>query len=129
MGQATPINTHAILLVEDEVLIRIELADFFSDAGYRVFEAGNAEEAIRILEREQTIRIVLTDLQLPGSMDGLKLAHYIRDRYPPTVLLLTSGGARIDDASLPSSSQFVAKPFDPMRILRQIEVMIRPATD
>ncbi len=126
MGQATPINTHAILLVEDEILIRIELADFFADAGYQVFEAGDADEAIGILEREKTIRIVLTDIQLPGSMDGLKLAHYIRDRYPPTVLLLTSGGVHIEDASLPASSQFIAKPFDPTRILRQIELMTRP---
>ncbi len=125
MGQATPINTHAILLVEDEILIRIELADFFADAGYQVFEAGDADEAIGILEREKTIRIVLTDIQLPGSMDGLKLAHYIRDRYPPTVLLLTSGGVHIEDASLPASSQFIAKPFDPTRILRQIELMTR----
>lgn len=126
MGQATPINTHAILLVEDEILIRIELADFFADAGYQVFEAGDADEAIGILEREKTIRIVLTDIQLPGSMDGLKLAHYIRDRYPPTVLLLTSGGVHIEDASLPASSQFIAKPFDPTRILRQIELMTPP---
>ncbi|WJH38621.1 response regulator (plasmid) [Aliirhizobium terrae] len=126
MGQATPINTHAILLVEDEVLIRIELADFFTDAGYHVFEAGDSREAIDILEKEKTIRIVLTDIQLPGSMDGLKLAHYIRDRYPPTVLLLTSGGVHIEDASLPASSQFIAKPFDPTRILRQIELMTRP---
>lgn len=126
MGQATPINTHAILIVEDEVLIRIELADFFTDAGYQVFEAGDADEAIGILEKEKAIRIVLTDIQLPGSMDGLKLAHRIRDRYPPTVLLLTSGGVHIEDASLPSSSQFIAKPFDPTRILRQIELMTRP---
>ncbi|MBW9091354.1 response regulator [Rhizobium wenxiniae] len=127
MGQATPINTHAILLVEDEILIRIELADFFADAGYQVFEARDADEAIGILEREKMIRIVLTDIQLPGSMDGLKLAHYIRDRYPPTVLLLTSGGVHIEDASLPASSQFIAKPFDPTRILRQIELMTRPS--
>lgn len=66
MGQAIPINMHAILLVEDEVFIRTELAAFFTDAGYQVFEAGDADEAIDTLETEMTIRIVLTDIQLPG---------------------------------------------------------------
>lgn len=120
MGQSKPIN-HTILLVEDEAIIRFELADFFADAGYTVFEASSAAEAISLLEREKSIRVVLTDIQLPGSMDGLKLAHYVRDRYPPTVLLVTSGAAYIPPDALPINSQFIAKPFDPARMLRQIE--------
>ncbi|WP_312408452.1 response regulator [Rhizobium sp.] len=120
MGQSKPID-HTILLVEDEAIIRFELADFFTDAGYTVFEASDAAEAISILEREKSIRVVLTDIQLPGSMDGLKLAHHVRDRYPPTVLLVTSGAAYIEPDALPINSQFIAKPFDPMRILWQIE--------
>jgi CheY-like chemotaxis protein len=125
MGQSTPINMYTILLVEDEAIIRFELADFFSDAGYEVFEAADADEAITILEREKTIRVVLTDIQLPGSMDGLKLAHYVRDRYPPTVLLVTSGAAHIGPEALPPNTSFIAKPFDPARILRQIDQMTR----
>lgn len=123
MGQSKPINTHTILIVEDEAIIRFELADFFADAHYTVFEASDANEAIAILERENSIRVVLTDIQLPGSMDGLKLAHHVRDRYPPTVLLLTSGAAHVPAEALPLNSRFVAKPFDPTRILRQIENM------
>lgn len=125
MGQSTPINTHNILLVEDEAIIRFELADFFGDAGYEVFEAGNADEAIAILERESSIRVVLTDIQLPGTMDGLKLAHHVRDRYPPTVLLVTSGAADIEQEALPANTRFIAKPFNPARILQQIEDMTR----
>jgi len=81
MGQSKPITTRSILIVEDEALIRFDLIDFFEDAGFRVFEAADADEAIEILERERTIRVVLTDIQMPGSLDGLNLAHYVRDRF------------------------------------------------
>ncbi len=128
MGQSKPINTDTILLVEDEAIIRFELADFFRDAGYEVFEAGDADEAITVLSEDLSIRVVLTDIQLPGSMDGLKLAHYVRDRYPPTVLLLTSGGVHIEDGLLPRDSRFISKPFDATRILKQIEEMTRPSS-
>ena len=90
MGQSKPI-AKSILIVEDEALIRFNLIDFFEDAGYRVSEAETADEAIAILDQNSSIRVVLTDVQMPGSMDGLKLAHYIRDRFPPTVLVVTSG--------------------------------------
>ena len=78
MGQSTPINTGAILIVEDEAIVRFELVDVFEDAGYHVFEAESADEAIEVLARERSIHIVLTDVQMPGS---------IRERYPPTLLL------------------------------------------
>ena len=73
MGQSTPINTGAILIVEDEAIVRFELVDVFEDAGYHVFEAESADEAIEVLARERSIHIVLTDVQMPGS---------IRERYP-----------------------------------------------
>jgi DNA-binding NtrC family response regulator len=125
MGQSKPINTHSILIVEDEAIIRFELADFFADAHYTVFEASDANEAIAILERENSVRIVLTDIQLPGSMDGLRLAHHVRDRYPPTVLLITSGGALVPSDAMPLNSLFISKPFDPSAILEKIESMMR----
>jgi DNA-binding NtrC family response regulator len=123
MRQSKRVNTRTILLVEDEAIIRFELADFFRDAGYAVFEASNADEAIVILQREDAIRVVLTDLQLPGSMDGLKLAHYVRNRYPPTVLLLTSGAANLPPEALPPNSHLVMKPFSLARVLDHIEKM------
>jgi CheY-like chemotaxis protein len=123
MGQSKPIAARSILIVEDEALIRFNLIDFFEDAGYRVFEAESADEAIAILDRDSTIRIVLTDIQMPGSMDGLRLAHYIRDRFPPTVLAVTSGMLSPTKADLPADSFFVAKPFDTRRLLGQIEAL------
>ena len=120
MGQSKPI-AKSILIVEDEALIRFNLIDFFEDAGYRVSEAETADEAIAILDQNSSIRVVLTDVQMPGSMDGLKLAHYIRDRFPPTVLVVTSGVLNPTKADLPAGSFFVPKPFDPKRVLGQIE--------
>jgi DNA-binding NtrC family response regulator len=121
MGQSKPINTRSILIVEDEALIRFNLVDFFADAGYRVFEAEGADDAIAILDRVSSIRVVLTDVQMPGSMDGLKLANYIRNRFPPTLLVVTSGVLNLSKADLPADSFFVPKPFDPRHVLGQIE--------
>ncbi|SEM76563.1 Response regulator receiver domain-containing protein [Sphingomonas gellani] len=111
----------SILLVDDEPMIRIDLADFFEDEGFQVFEAQHADEAIAILEKNPSIQVVLTDVQMPGSMDGLKLAHYIRDRYPPTLLVVASGAIRPSAAELPEHTIFFAKPFDPRRVLAEID--------
>lgn len=114
----------SILVVDDEPLIRLNLADFFLEEGYRVFEADDAETAILILEQNPTIHIVLTDVQMPGSMDGVNLAHYVRDRYPPTVLVIASGALRLSAADLPNGAVFVAKPFDPRFVLEEIQRIV-----
>lgn len=122
MGQADTART--ILIVEDEVFIRHDLMDFFEDRGFAVFEAEDADHAIAVLEANPIIQIVLTDVQMPGSMDGLKLAHYVRERYPPTILLIASGAAKVSGSDIPDRAVFVAKPFDPRFILREIERLL-----
>lgn len=109
-----------ILVVDDEPLIRLNLADFFADEGFQVFEAEDAPTAIAILESNSSIQVVLTDVQMPGSMDGVKLAHYIRDRYPPTLLVVASGAIKLTPDELPSHTIFVAKPFDPRFVLEEL---------
>lgn len=119
MGKAIP--PRAILIVEDEVFIRHDLMDFFSDRGFVAFEAEDGDEAIKILADHPEIRIVLTDIQMKGSMDGLRLARYVRDRYPPVLIAVVSGNVRPSQADLPERSFFVAKPFDPRYVLSQID--------
>ena len=114
-------NGKSILVVDDEALIRLNLIDFFAEEGFDVFEASNALEAIATLERHNSIRIVLTDVQMPGSMDGVKLAHYVRDRFPPTLLVIASGAVKLTPEEIPSRTMFVAKPFDPRFVLEEIE--------
>jgi DNA-binding response OmpR family regulator len=122
MGQAKPIENRTILIVEDEALVRFNLIDFFEDAGFYVFDAESADVAISILEGNNAITVVLTEM--PGSMDGLRLAHFIRDRFPPTVLIVTSGAAALEASHLPARGIFVPKPFDPIRLLAQIEILL-----
>lgn len=110
-----------VLVVDDEPLIRMSLAAFFEDEGYTVFEADSADMAISALESHAAIQIVVTDVQMPGSMDGVKLAHFMRDRWPPTILIVSSGVAHLTAVDLPSRSAFVAKPVDLQRIVDEIE--------
>jgi len=124
LAQGTPFQDRSILIVDDEALIRFDLIDHFEAAGYTVFEAENADQAIAVLERHKSIRVVLTDVQMPGSMDGVRLAHYIRDRYPPTVLIVTSGALRLGGDDLPDQSVFISKPFNPYRILSMLDQML-----
>ncbi|MCC2977967.1 response regulator [Sphingomonas sp. PL-96] len=119
--QKTGRSKRAILVVDDEPLIRINLADFFEDEGFLVFEAEDADAAIATLEANPSIQIVITDVQMPGSMDGIKLAHCVRDRYSPTLLVIASGAVRLSPEELPSRTMFLAKPFDSRFVLEEIE--------
>jgi CheY-like chemotaxis protein len=105
-----------ILIVEDEHLIRMDAADMIVAAGFDVVEAGNADEAIAILERRFDISVVFTDVQMPGSMDGLKLAAAVRDRWPPIKIVATSG-LNIGESELPRGSRFLRKPYNTAQIV------------
>lgn len=114
-------HSRTILIVDDEPIIRMNLVDFFEDEGFQVYEAESADNAIVVLEAHPDIQIVLTDVQMPGSMNGVKLAHYIRDRWPPTLLIVASGAMAIPQADLPAQSMFIPKPFDPSFVLGEID--------
>ena len=100
-----------VLVVEDESLIRMQTVAVIDEAGYNVIEASNTDEAIAILEKRKDIRIVVTDIEMPGSMDGLKLARAVRDRWPPIELIVTSGRYHVGIDDLPSRAKFMAKPY------------------
>jgi CheY-like chemotaxis protein len=100
-----------ILIVEDDFLIRMNAAEMIDDAGFNVVEAGNADEAIVILEARPDIHVVFTDIQMPGSMDGLKLARFVRGRWPPIKIVATSGNSIVGDGDLPEGGVFLPKPY------------------
>jgi len=100
-----------VLVVEDDFLSRLHAVNLVEDAGYIAIEASNADEAITILEARKDIRIVFTDINMPGSMDGLKLAHAIRKRWPPIELILTSGDFDLSDTDIPERGRFFPKPY------------------
>jgi two-component system, response regulator PdtaR len=105
-----------VLIVEDEFLVRMDAVDMVRAAGFDVVEAENADEAILILERRFDIAIVFTDVQMPGSMDGLKLAAAVRGRWPPIRIMATSGLGGVGNEDLPSGSRFLSKPYSTAQI-------------
>ena len=113
-----------ILIVEDELLIRMNAVEMIEEAGFNAIEATNADEAIAILEARLDIRVVFTDIQMPGSMDGLKLAAAVRDRWPPIKIVATSGHHAIRDGELPEGSAFLQKPYNAATLWRVLNEMI-----
>ena len=113
-----------VLVVEDEFLLRMDAADVIAAAGFEVIEAVNADEAIEILESRSDITVVFTDIQMPGSMDGLKLARAVRGRWPPIKIIATSGN--VGQVDLPEGGRFLPKPYSPAQVtgvLRELTVV------
>ena len=106
-----------VLIVEDDFLLRMDAAEMIGDAGFDVVEAASADEAIAILEARPDIHVVFTDIQMPGSMDGLKLARFVKGRWPPIKILATSGFVRVGENDLPEGSRFLTKPYRPAQIV------------
>ncbi len=117
-----------VLIVEDEPLIRLGLATAVEEAGYDVVEAANASEALRRLEADQDIRLLLTDVDMPGGMDGIALAHCVRDRWPPVRLIVISGKVGVKPGQLPSGARFVSKPYQEPALLSIMQTLLA-ATD
>jgi two-component system, response regulator PdtaR len=109
-----------ILTVEDETIVSAFLGEVLRDAGYRVIATANADEAIRILEARDDIRIVITDVNMPGSMDGLRLAAAVKDRWPPIKIIIASGKPAPLNSEMPSDSRFLPKPYAPHEVLAAV---------
>src|SRR6476660_2669392 len=105
-----------VLIVEDKFLLRMDAVEMIASAGFEVLEAANADEAIEILESRPDITVVFTDIQMPGSMDGLKLARAVRGRWPPIKIIATSGHVHIGETDLPEGGRFLPKPYSPRQV-------------
>jgi CheY-like chemotaxis protein len=115
--------TVIVLVVEDEPLLRMAAVDLVEEAGFQAIEANNADEAVRLLEARNDIRIVFTDIDMPGSMDGLKLAAAVRHRWPPISIIVVSGHRKPESKELPIGSIFFSKPYphdDVIATLKQL---------
>jgi CheY-like chemotaxis protein len=99
-----------VLVVEDEPLIRMGLASLVEESGYVALEAGNADEAIALMERDPDVAVIITDVDMPGSMDGVRLAHFVRGRWPPIQLVVISGKVGVGSSELPAGARFFSKP-------------------
>lgn len=113
-----------VLVVEDEALIRLDIACALEDAGFDVIEAGNVAEAVAVLSEHREIRAVFTDVDMPGAMDGLKLAAVISAQWPQTKIIITSGHRHVTPSDIPATSRFVSKPYHPSVIVRSLSEML-----
>jgi CheY-like chemotaxis protein len=113
-----------VLVVEDEMLLRMRAVDMVEDAGFTSVEAVNADEAVAILESRSDIALLLTDIQMPGSMDGLKLAHAVHERWPPIKIILVSGQLRLANIDIPADSRFFGKPLKAEAMIAEMQDMI-----
>jgi len=113
-----------VLIVEDEFLLRMDAVHMIAAAGFEVVEAANADQAIDILESRRDITVVFTDVQMPGSMDGLKLARAVRGRWPPIKIIATSGRLDLEQGDLPEGGRFLAKPYSPGQLAGVLRELI-----
>jgi CheY-like chemotaxis protein len=123
MGE-TERQSAAVLIVEDEPLIRMGAVYLIEEAGFEVYGAASADGAIAMLELHNEIRLIFTDVDMPGSMDGLKLARYVRGRWPQVKIIVTSGHVKVTEESLPVGALFLPKPYDPAEITHKVREMI-----
>lgn len=114
----------SVLVVEDHPLIRMSALALVNAGGFEGIEAQNADEAIAILEVRPDIRLVFTDVEMPGSMDGIKLAHFIRGRWPKVHLIVASGRTIVEENQLPPGSKFFSKPYGDNSIIEEMTKMI-----
>jgi CheY-like chemotaxis protein len=112
-----------VLIVEDDPLLRMLAVEVIEEAGFVALEAGDADEAVALLESRPDIVLLFTDINMPGSMDGLKLAHAVRDRWPPVKILVVSGQVRPRQADLPADCQFIEKPYRAAAMLEELRLL------
>ena len=110
-----------IVVVDDDVFERMGASGMFVDAGYRVLEAGDADEALRFFETNADVSLLFTDVSMPGSMSGSDLALQVAERWPEVGIIVTSGRPR--PHKLPLSTLFHDKPYQPAAVLRQVREM------
>src|SRR6201991_3402870 len=120
--ELTPVPN--VLVVEDEMILRMRAVDIVEDAGFCPVEAVNADEAISILESRSDISLLFTDIQMPGTMDGLKLAHAVHDRWPTIKIILVSGQVKPSAAERPADSRFFGKPLAVGQMIRELQGMV-----
>jgi CheY-like chemotaxis protein len=116
-----------VLVVEDEMLLRMRAVDMVEDAGYIPVEAADADQAVAILESRSDIALMFTDIQMPGSMDGLGLAHSVHERWPPIKIIMVSGKLKLANTDIPTDSRFFEKPFEAGEMIAEMQSMIGQA--
>jgi DNA-binding NtrC family response regulator len=121
MSQAKP----TILVVEDDALLRMYAAGLLEENGFGAVEAENADAALKLLENRDDVRLLFTDIQMPGSCDGMDLARQVHARWPSVLLIITSGHIKPAQAEIPDDGRFVGKPYRANELLGEVNDLMR----
>lgn len=113
-----------VLLVEDDVLVRMTMAAQMQDAGFGVMEAMNSAEAVRILDADASIDALVSDIKMPGALDGLALVHKVSETWPTIKLIVVSGGGTATLADLPLGCRYLAKPCEPRQLVAALRDLV-----
>jgi DNA-binding NtrC family response regulator len=116
-----------VLIVEDDMMLRMRAVDMVEDAGYTPIEASDAAEAVAILESRSDVALMCTDIQMPGSMDGVGLAQAVHVRWPSIKIIVVSGQLKPPSIDLPPCSRFFGKPLEAGQMIAQMRNMIGQA--
>ena len=122
--RAPVLDRPVVLLVEDEPLVRLTQVDILREAGFWVLEAEDADEAFEILRRRQDVSVVLTDVDMPGSIDGFEFARLVAQGWPEVGVLVISGKAFPEEGDLPPSAVFVAKPTRAAALVEHLNALM-----
>jgi CheY-like chemotaxis protein len=117
-------DSRRILIVEDEMIVRLIGSDMLTDAGYEVVEAATADEALRILDRHGEVEVLFTDIRMPGSMDGLQLARVVHERWPATKILITSGDTFPPPSAIADNGRFIPKPYNTEVLRHEVDTLL-----
>lgn len=113
------------LVVDDEPLILMDTADIVACAGYHVIEARSADEAFELLAKYRSVKLVMTDVQMPGTMDGMALARYVGEHWPEVHVVVASGAVTPKDDELPQGARFLGKPLNQALVLETLQELER----
>ncbi len=113
-----------VLIVEDETLVRMLGVDMLEEAGFIVHEADGADEALIILDAKDGIDLLFSDVDMPGSMDGMELARLVHQRWPAVRILLTSGHHRLSESGLPDGGRFLRKPWTQTSMIDKVRMAL-----
>lgn len=113
-----------VLIVDDEPILRMTAADMVEEAGFTAVEAVNADSALRVLETRDDVRVLLTDVDMPGGIGGIELASRVRERWPPIGIIMVSGKVRLRPEDVPEGAVFFTKPYVPKALMRQVRTMV-----
>ena len=113
------------LVVEDEALVRMYACEILEERGFNVLQAATAEGALKVMEAEPHVRLLFTDIQMPGAFDGMDLARQVHARWPKVLLVITSGQKRPSRAEIPDDGRFLAKPYVAEELISQVNDLMR----